>query len=392
MNEEKEPGELLWHHSQGLGLWEGVSGTIVSDGIVYLHGLSAALDAVTGELLWSNPGFSPVLHEDAFYIWTYDGDLQAVDARTGEELWIYDTSSPAGYAYPLTVGQGAVFTSWDKERMYAIDAATGELLWRSALVEGEISSSPAVDSGVVVFGTFVPYPQVGGAGYVHGLDASTGEFLWRRDGLMVRGFSSTHCTGAIYLELSQHYQPGSARMSSLHALYPSTGEDIWQGSTGRSIQSTPVFSGTIVYVGGSTSGYEGTKRYLSALDLSTGSRLWGIEIAQLNGNTPMALSADIDGTVYVHQGSSISRIDSLTGRVLGSYQVLAGPVSPYSIGSSEGVAYLPTQRGLYAIDVSAGELLWRTELGSVFWPQVANGIVYLTSPQGVYAVKAEPPR
>ena len=399
VHEGKEPGEFLWHYPQSLGLWEGVSGTMVVDGIVYLHGLSAALDAVTGKLLWSNPGLSPVLSGDSFYVWTFDGDLQAVDARTGVELWTYDSKSPAGYAYSLAVFQGVVFTSWDGERMYALDATTGKLLWRSVLIEEGISTMSVATGGTVVFG--------GSTGHIYGLDAATGDIAWRLESKESRItrigpiISPTPCNRVAFVRLSY----GVSSTSSLwdHYLYAfdaSTGKELWHSGPHDNIISFPIFMREIVYVGVSENEYYGGHSdYIYALSASTGESLWHFKISEpnhggLSGNVPLPLFADIDDTVYVQHISEnrIYRLNSLTGEVLWNYQPIAGPLRPYSIGASGGIAYLPTQRGLYAIDSSSDELLWRTEGYTRFFPKVANGIVYLTSREGVYAVKAEPPR
>ena len=392
-HEGKEPGELLWHHPESLGLWEGVSGTMVVDGIVYLHGLTAALDAVTGELLWSNPGLSPVLSGDSFYMWTFDGDLQAIDARTGEEIWTYDTPTTSGYAYPLTVAQGVVFTSWDKERVYAVDAGNGELLWRSSLVDGGEITSMAVDSGVVVVGVGLPDPRWTD-GYLYGLDVSTGELLWHKEGASRDVFSPSHCSGVVYGTLRD-----GVYTSYLSAIHPSTGKELYRQEASW---SHPIINGERLYSAYSRRGTYSDGTFLIAVNIPTGNRLWKFAIvgpgyAGPDSNLPLPLAVDTDGTLYVLRISEnrIHRLEPSLGRELGSYEALAGAISPLSIGVSGSVAYLPTQRGLYAIDLSANELLWRTEFhrdNAWFWPQVANGIVYLTSPQGVYAVKAEPPR
>src|SRR5262249_25915657 len=65
------------------------------------------------------------------------GRLAAVRASTGELLWTYDQRVPIGSV--LTTGGGLVFAGDFDHFFRALDAATGKVLWESALagpVEG----------------------------------------------------------------------------------------------------------------------------------------------------------------------------------------------------------------------------------------------------------------
>jgi len=104
------------------------------------------------------------------------GIWAAVDSATGEILW--QTADPASFLPlegnlvhpvwganlgpgffgclkgPLTVANGVLFGgSLDPEgHMYALDAATGEILWSFAS-GGSVMSAPAVVDGVVYWGS-----------------------------------------------------------------------------------------------------------------------------------------------------------------------------------------------------------------------------------------------
>ena len=153
-------------------------GTMVFDEIVYAR-TKGAINATTGETIWEYADFHTVFSDDVFYMWN-DGHVQAIDAYSGEQLWVHEAGIDVTNVHTITVAEGRVFVTFDRERLYALDAGTGELLWRSSLFEGIISPSYVVDNGVVVFGVYLPYPHGGGEEHNVGLDASTGKLLWRK--------------------------------------------------------------------------------------------------------------------------------------------------------------------------------------------------------------------
>jgi outer membrane protein assembly factor BamB len=92
---------------------------------------------------------SPAVANGVVYVGSYDGNVYALQAKTGAKLWSYATdnsvdSSPA-------VANGAVYVgSWD-HNVYALNASTGVKLWRYA-TSSAVESSPAVANGVVYVG------------------------------------------------------------------------------------------------------------------------------------------------------------------------------------------------------------------------------------------------
>ena len=124
---------LAWHH--GLKSRRGVEATpIVVDGVMY----------VTAS--WS------IVH--------------ALDAVTGEELWVYDPEVPREFAFKgccdvvnrgVALYEGKVFVGAYDGYLHAIDAATGERLWKTDTIENRemsytITGAPRVINGKVLIG------------------------------------------------------------------------------------------------------------------------------------------------------------------------------------------------------------------------------------------------
>lgn len=181
---------------------------IVLDDLVIVHGITAfwggdgpardrfhAFDKATGELVWSStPGTppkdssysTPVIEvrggRTILYAGTGCGNLVAVDAHTGEPIWRHAMSLGGVNVSPVLVGD-LLIASHAKESIdssktggtVALDlAGTGEtgvaprVAWTSDL--SGFSSSPVAHDGVVY--------QVDPTGTLHAVDATTGASLW----------------------------------------------------------------------------------------------------------------------------------------------------------------------------------------------------------------------
>lgn len=118
-----------------------------------------------------------------------DEVLVCIDAATGQTLWKsmfpqrgnnYQTHKHRGYSPVALVAGGVVYQPGTTGRLYAVDAATGKLLWEypDAQPEAHVTTqggidchapSPVLVDGVVVFAA---------SGRVQGVDAKTGAKKW----------------------------------------------------------------------------------------------------------------------------------------------------------------------------------------------------------------------
>ncbi len=197
-------GKLRWKHQTDSRV---TSSPAVADGIVYassFDGYIYALDAGSGTVRWKFKtggerryagthlhGFTPVdermpdpfdlylsspaVADQTVYAGSGDGNVYALDARTGDVRWKFKTGDVV-HASPA-IANGTVYVgSWDRY-FYALDAATGHLRWRFLTGDDRaihnqigIQSSAAVGGGLVYFGCR--------DSHLYALDAASGQLRW----------------------------------------------------------------------------------------------------------------------------------------------------------------------------------------------------------------------
>ncbi|MCY3845486.1 MAG: PQQ-binding-like beta-propeller repeat protein, partial [Acidobacteria bacterium] len=152
---------------------------------------------------------TPILVDGVLYIKTSMSQAAAVDAATGETLWVFDPGTwegdpPAntgfnsrGVAYWSDGTDARIFLPTGNAYLYALDAATGRpvadfgadgavdatqgLRRPIPRREYQLMSAPIVVGDVVVVGSVVfdgPRYQLAPPGDVRGFDVRTGEELW----------------------------------------------------------------------------------------------------------------------------------------------------------------------------------------------------------------------
>ncbi|HKH47521.1 MAG TPA: PQQ-binding-like beta-propeller repeat protein [Thermoanaerobaculia bacterium] len=167
------------------------SSPAVSGGMVFagsLDGSVYAADLATGALKWrfdtqghglSSARFSydrksiqssPAVADGVVYIGARDGSLYAIEAATGKQKWRADHGGSWVITAPA-VWDGKVFAgSSDARFVQAVDAKSGRELWRVPM-PASVWSSPSIAGSTLYVG------DTGGS--VHALDARTGKTLWR---------------------------------------------------------------------------------------------------------------------------------------------------------------------------------------------------------------------
>ena len=148
-------------------------------------------------LVWSHdlgPGHSatgPIEVDGVIYVANRQSFINAIDAKTGKELWAHDTGAAqrAGHRMRQAWGSrgiawwnGKVYTGTVDGRLVALDAKTGKELWSVNTVSDDnvryITGAPRAFDGKIIIG------HGGGdsgpiRGYVTTYDAETGKQLWR---------------------------------------------------------------------------------------------------------------------------------------------------------------------------------------------------------------------
>jgi len=135
----------------------------------------------------SNEG-TPLVHDGVLFAHGMGDRMQALDARTGDLLWEYRRQLPQGVA-PTTKRGFALY----RDRLYigtsdahviALDARTGKLVWDQLV--GDIKVREGVAGGVLAARGKVMIGTTGtgvgakpGGPQILGLDADTGQITWR---------------------------------------------------------------------------------------------------------------------------------------------------------------------------------------------------------------------
>lgn len=166
---------------------------------------------------------SPIIFEDILYIGNIDNNVYAINANTGELLWKFQTGGPITSS-PALWNRTLYFGSEDSF-FYAVNIDTHKLRWKYR-TDGPIFSSPAIAEEIVFFGST--------DGIFYALDALTGEEKWRFNTKQSISCNPAILKGRVYF-VSNPKQTSTNSNSSkqnknlpmIFALDLLTGEEIW---------------------------------------------------------------------------------------------------------------------------------------------------------------------
>jgi outer membrane protein assembly factor BamB len=231
----------------------------------------AALSAATGQQLWSvpaagvEPGFPPRL-PTYFVVYTNgvvcvlgaDGDVAGLDPRTGRPIWRYHAAAPAGFGAGAAAGNGVLYVAEISPRgVTALDVRTGRPRWTTP-APSVASTLLVLDS--VIAGTPAASPSYDAGQSTFALDKATGRLLWREN-FDTKTYSSIAGEGdRVYVQLDS----GMA----IDALAARSGATLWRRTFPSSaIPGTTVAAGGRLYCGFQ----DGVVRALSP---ATGADVW----------------------------------------------------------------------------------------------------------------------
>jgi eukaryotic-like serine/threonine-protein kinase len=244
-------GRLLWQRRIATTGIE--SDAVIADSTVYVgtnDDYLYALDAVTGITRWTfrtggNISSSPKLANGKVYFGSSDGRLYALEAKTGQMVWYYQTGGMLNQSGSCLVNNTLYVGSRDGY-LYAINEHSGTLKWRygTGAISFE-SSSPTVHNGVVYIGGWYNVPGFTLKGSVYAVNAATGSLVWEK--LENTGFSSSP-----FVNDERFCITGDN--GKINVLQTTTGNTLWQ-KTIYGNSSSPVEANGVIYVGGPGTGF-----------------------------------------------------------------------------------------------------------------------------------------
>jgi outer membrane protein assembly factor BamB len=301
------------------------------------------------------------------------------------EVWSFPACK--GAADPPAIANGVAYVSADcrvgmytySNTLFAVNASTGALLWRSPLGVSNSgcqgSSPPAVSDGVV---------YAGSCSGMSAINAVTGAKLWQNTDVGAVVDNPLYANGPAVAD-GMLFFTGSD--GNVNALYAANGVGDWGFSSPYGIAGAPVVANGMVYVG-STAGV------VYGLVEEIGVVLWtSVQTPSSGVGGPPSLA---NGVVYISGlFGGITALDANTGDILwnnlGSVNVAGTPALAY------GMAYVAIEdedngpRTAYALDAKTGVIVWQVpNIGSWFSVAIANGIVYAVNDgdKNIYALDA----
>ncbi len=267
---------------------------------------------------------TPVIVDGVVYTQDLDSSVYAIDLATGAERWFHEETSPTVGPNGVNVVDGVVYAA-NAQEAFALDAATGEEVWRSERLvrnanEG-IDMAPGVHDGRVyvstVPGNVKSFYKGNGQGVLWALDAKTGSKDWTFDTVPANLWSDEHAElnsggglwhapafdeqGGVYIAVANPAPwPGTEELpwgasrpgpnehtNSLIRLDEETGELIWANQVLphdiydwdlHLSPSSPTRTGPPIVLAAGKMGY------VYAMDRESGELLWKTPVGEHSGN------------------------------------------------------------------------------------------------------------
>ena len=127
---------------------------------------------------------TPLVHDGVMFVHAYGDKVQAIDAATGDLLWQYSHRLPRERAptvkRAIAIYGTRLYVPTSDAHIVALEAKTGKVVWDQAIADAKagygLTGGPLVANGKVMVGTTGRAP---GGNFIVALDADTGRRAWR---------------------------------------------------------------------------------------------------------------------------------------------------------------------------------------------------------------------
>ena len=336
-------------------------------------GFSESPAPVDNTVLWTAPvtgtshefSSSVVVNGTVFHVSDQLSTAYALDAATGEILWEYDVVDHVDDA--VSWYQNRVYVAADSA--WCLDASTGERIWAvKPSASFKMNGTPVLSEGVAYFSFAPNYNTM----QILALDADDGALKWITD-------LPNYSTGCMSLYQDRLLVP--TYQGSLYALDCETGAIIWENSAsaGGYWDSSPVVVDGNIYI----CGFDGTAR---AFDAETGTTLWESTF-QSNWYIAATPAFAYGNLFFADQVDSFQCLNSSSGSTVWSVpgvQHGSPGVADQTVFFGEGAdRQYGKIRALSALD---GTEIWSYQTGGAenySSPAITDGVVYIAGMDGL---------
>ncbi len=302
---------------------------------------------------------TPAYHNGLIYVGSYDNNLYALNATTGEFVWKYPTDG--GIVSRPLIFENNVFFGSEDHNLHVISAKYGRITWYYKTA-GPIRSSPFIAEGHVFIGS--------DDAHLHAVNTLSGRSAWKLDlGAPVRS-TPVIANDLIYI--------GTESGDFYCIDFRSTIK--WRFKAKRAVTSSPIILNGVVYFGS-------VDTMLYALDAKTGWVIWRFRLGKPTISTPTIagdylFTGAVDGCIYcidLRSAHEVWRFDT-------EHQVTGSPViikDSLYCGSVDGY--------LYCLEYRTGRLRWKFQTGGPITgtPLATDDMVYIGSTDHrIYALMA----
>jgi outer membrane protein assembly factor BamB len=321
---------------------------------------------------------------------TYAYDQQRSHVAAGfdhrppyRRIWRFDAGDTV--EFPPSVGYGNVYVPQQRGDFFAVNGRTGKVVWKKDFKRCA-AASPTIAKGVVyqAYMDFSKCPQdrPGADGFVVAMNAKTGKERWRFKAGPIES-SPALVNGILYF---------GSWDNRVYAVRARTGKKVWSYQTDDQVNTGAAYANGRIVVGTDAGS-------IYALSAKSGKLVWRSQSNSTFGSreffyaTPTiaygrVFIGNTDGTMYAY---GLKSGNLLWARPSGTYIYSAAAVQDKKV-------YFGTYDGnFYALDAATGDVRWKQSAPSSVHaaPQIMNGIVYYATcdgcgTTGVRSVKVGP--
>lgn len=296
---------------------------------------------------------APTVVGNRLYATSRDGNVYALDAATGEVVWTHTTGDMVYSG--VVVADGTAYVASSDKQLYALNLADGTVRWQREL-DGLAYASPVVAGGVVVAGT-------GETGTLAAFDARTGQPRWTvtMEGRLGSGLAAAG---------NRVYAPSYD--GHVYAIDAATGDVRWRFDAGGVVDSIPLVEGDTVYV-------KLPHDQVIALNAATGAARWRYDPKTLAPTdqptnwSPLIMTDD--RLLFGSQDGRLYALEAAGGeRAWASAEGTERPAPPTPAGE---LGWVGGRDGsLSAIDLGTGEAVWTWHPPAAVEPELLSGIMW----------------